>query len=142
MVSLEQGLDFDSPTVSKFIDLASEQGAIDFEEAPTSSEEQQQYLVRISTLSNIVLVRISTIPFSYFQFYCPPQLLASFEEALSNFGSGIEVESAEIAYIPSDRTQSVDLEVEQQMKELVQDLEELDDTLRVWTTLDFTSPER
>ncbi|KIM48863.1 hypothetical protein M413DRAFT_88324 [Hebeloma cylindrosporum] len=115
-VSLEQGLDFDSPTVSKFIDLASEQGAIDFEEARTSSEEHQQYL-----------------------FYCPPQQLASFEEALSNFGSGIEVESAEIAYIPSDRTQGLESEVEQQVKELVQDLEEIDDTLRVWTTLDFTS---
>lgn len=67
--------------------------------------------------------------------------MASFEEALSNFGSGIEVESAEMAYIPSDR-QSVDLEVEQQVKELVQGLEEIDDTLRVWTTLDFTSPEQ
>jgi len=46
-----------------------------------------------------------------------------------------------MAYIPSDR-QSVDLEVEQQVKELVQGLEEIDDTLRVWTTLDFTSPEQ
>jgi len=68
--------------------------------------------------------------------------LAPLEETLSNFGSGIRVESAEIAYIPTDRTQSVEDEVEQQVKELVQDLEENDDTLRVWTTLDFTSPEQ
>ena len=73
------------------------------------------------------------------QFYCPPQHLAQFEGALSNYGRGIEVESVEIAYIPSDRTHSVEDEVEQQVKELVQDLEENDDTLRVWTTLDFTT---
>jgi transcriptional/translational regulatory protein YebC/TACO1 len=119
LVSLEQGLDFDSPAVSKFIDFASDQGAIDFEEAPTSSAEHQQYL-----------------------FYCPPQQLAPFEATLSTFGSGIKVASAEIAYIPTDRTQSVEDEVEQEVKELVQDLEENDDTLRVWTTLDFTSPEQ
>jgi len=46
LVSLE-GIDFDSPAISKFIDLASEQGAIDFEEAPTSSAEHQQYLVSL-----------------------------------------------------------------------------------------------
>lgn len=60
-VSLEQGLDFDSPAVSKFIDLASEQGAIDFEEAPTLSEDQQQYLVCISSLSNTILLNHSLI---------------------------------------------------------------------------------
>jgi hypothetical protein len=65
LVSLEQGLDFDSPVVSKFIDLASEQGAIDFEEAPTSSEEHQQYLVHISALSNFILVESHCFHFPF-----------------------------------------------------------------------------
>jgi len=64
-VSLEHGLDFDSPAVGKFIDLASEQGAIDFEEAPTSSEEQQQYLVHISSLSNTILLNINNTIFLF-----------------------------------------------------------------------------
>ena len=71
-VSLEQGLDFDSPAVGKFIDLASEQGAIDFEEAPTSSEEQRQYLVRISSLSNTILLNINATIF-----LCPVLLPAT-----------------------------------------------------------------
>ena len=48
----------------------------------------------------------------------------------------LSIKSAEVAYIPNDRSPSVDEEVKAGVKELVEDLEEIDDVARVWTSLD------
>lgn len=50
---------------------------------------------------------------------------------------GAKIESAEIAYVPVQRSPDVDTELKEKVQELVQALEENDDTLRVWTSLDF-----
>lgn len=50
---------------------------------------------------------------------------------------GAKVESAEIAYVPVERTPDVGADLKQKVQRLVQTLEENDDISRVWTTLDF-----
>lgn len=50
---------------------------------------------------------------------------------------GAKVESAEIAYVPVERTPDVGADLKQKVQRLVKTLEENDDISRVWTTLDF-----
>ena len=73
-----------------------------------------------------------------FQVFCEPQTLAAVEEAVENAPPDLKlsIKSAEVAYIPNDRSPSVDEEVKAGVKELVEDLEEIDDVARVWTSLD------
>jgi len=62
--------------------------------------------------------------------------MVKYEEKL-----GTKVESAEIGYFPVEHTPEVDADLKQKVQRLVQALEENDDILRVWTSLDFERTE-
>ncbi|KAF9483817.1 YebC-like protein [Pholiota conissans] len=110
-------LDRSSDTFGGLVDVALENGATDYDEASK-------------------LQRPET---SYFWFYCEPQDVAALEDAIAEHETplGVRIESAEIAYIPVERSPEVDAELKEKVQELVQALEENVDTLRVWTSLDF-----
>ncbi|KAF8969813.1 YebC-like protein [Flammula alnicola] len=110
-------LDKSSDTFGGLMDLALENGATDYDEA----------------------LKLQRPESAYFWFYCEPQNVAALEDAITDQENllAAKVESAEIAYVPIERSVQVDAEVREKVQELVQDLEANDATLRVWTSLDF-----
>ncbi|KAJ8514306.1 hypothetical protein ONZ45_g8143 [Pleurotus djamor] len=69
-------------------------------------------------------------------FTCPTQELASVTDAVSNCQPSCELLSSELIYSPKEHDTAVDDETREKVSLLVGDLEEDDDTLRVWTSLD------
>ncbi|KAF8201522.1 transcriptional regulator TACO1-like protein [Pholiota molesta] len=110
-------LDKSSDTFGGLMDIALENGATDYDEAHKLQRPEA----------------------AYFWFYCEPQDVAMLEDAITKHEEtlGAKIESAEIAYVPVERSPDVDTELKEKVQELVQALEENDDTLRVWTSLDF-----
>jgi len=76
---------------------------------------------------------------SSFWMFCEPESLAALEDAVEKAQSKLKatIISAEIAYVPVDRSPPVEDGVRAKMKELVKDLEATDDIVRVWTSLDY-----
>lgn len=73
---------------------------------------------------------------SRFKFTCPSSALARLTSAVTGSDISKELLSSELIYAPVDKVESSDEELEGKVKELVEDLEEDEDTLRVWTTID------
>ena len=67
---------------------------------------------------------------------CPPAGLSKLTDALAASGLCRELVSSELAYVPNERTEMPDEEMGSALEKLVDDLEENDDVLRVWTSLD------
>jgi transcriptional/translational regulatory protein YebC/TACO1 len=82
------------------------------------------------------------------QLYCKSQDLKTLEDAIMKQENalGVKVETSEIAYVPipspGSEVESADSELDEgnedkeKVQSLVQELDDLDDTLRVWSTLD------
>jgi translational activator of cytochrome c oxidase 1 len=73
---------------------------------------------------------------SSLKFTCPPNSLATLTSAVAGSGLSREVLASELIYTPSGESALPDETMEAQIADLVEDLEEHEDTLRVWTTLD------
>jgi translational activator of cytochrome c oxidase 1 len=73
---------------------------------------------------------------SRLKFTCPPNSLATLTSAVAASGLSREVLASELVYTPSSESALPDETIETQIADLVEDLEEQEDTLRVWTTLD------
>ncbi|THH13354.1 hypothetical protein EW146_g6855 [Bondarzewia mesenterica] len=69
-------------------------------------------------------------------FLGPPQALAKLTTAVMASGLARELLTSELIYAPSEAPEGVDEEMESRVGEMVNELEENEDTLRVWTTLD------
>lgn len=71
------------------------------------------------------------------QFPCPPAALAKLTAAATAPGMCRELVSSELAYIPVERTEIPEYaETEKQLENLVVKLENDEDVLSVWTTID------
>ncbi|PPQ89112.1 hypothetical protein CVT25_006484 [Psilocybe cyanescens] len=72
-----------------------------------------------------------------FRVYCDPSQLAALQGLIEQSKDEINatIQSAELTYVPVDNTLA-DSELEEQVQELVQDLEDIDDIAKVWTSLD------
>lgn len=79
-----------------------------------------------------VFVKLLNCPF---KFTCPPNMLASLVAAVDTPASR-GVLTSELIYAPLQPSEPPDEELADQIGELVSELEEDEDTLRVWTTLD------
>jgi len=110
-VALDRGDDF-SDRMERLIETALESTAEDFEEVDSSNGSAE-----------IV-------------FTCPPNSLATLTSAVAASGLSREVLASELVYTPSSESALPDETIETQIADLVEDLEEQEDTLRVWTTLD------
>lgn len=124
--------------MEKLIETALEAEAEDFEESDdiaTSEAVEIQVRIRqglsIPSLSKEALT--AGIPP---QFLCPPQELAKLTAAVTTPGLSKELITSELIYTPSEGAVETDEEMESNIGKLVDELEEYDDTLRVWTTLD------
>jgi len=73
---------------------------------------------------------------SRLKFTCPPNSLAALTSAVAASGLSREVLASELVYAPSVESALLDETMDAQIADLVEDLEEQEDTLRVWTTLD------
>ncbi|KAH9483747.1 putative transcriptional regulatory protein [Psilocybe cubensis] len=71
-----------------------------------------------------------------FRVYCQPSNLAELQTAIENKkASGITLRSSELTYVPVDSSPDGG-ELQNQVQELVQDLEDIEDITKVWTTQD------
>jgi transcriptional/translational regulatory protein YebC/TACO1 len=70
------------------------------------------------------------------KFTCPPHTLTRLTSAVTAPGISNELLSSELIYAPLEEGESPDEGMEAQITDLVRALEEDEDTLRVWTTLD------
>ncbi|KII85141.1 hypothetical protein PLICRDRAFT_166690 [Plicaturopsis crispa FD-325 SS-3] len=112
-VSLDKGDDRDART-ERLIEAALESGAEDFEEAETPDDPTTTEL----------------------EFTCPTENLAKLTAAVTRSGLSRDLLSSELVYAPVDKPESADEDLETKVAELVGALEDNEDTLRVWTTLD------
>ncbi|EIM90450.1 YebC-like protein [Stereum hirsutum FP-91666 SS1] len=112
-VSVEKGENFEA-RMEKLIETALEADAEDFEESTDM------------TTSEAVEI----------QFLCPPQELAKLTTAVTASGLSKELITSELIYTPSEGPVETDEEMETNIGKLIEELEEYEDTLRVWTTLD------
>jgi len=110
-VVLDQGDDFES-RYNDLVDAALEHEADDFEKQNETDEGVE------------------------IQFICPPPALAKLTAALTAPGMSRELLTSELIYAPSDKSEVSDEVLENRVGELVSELEENEDTMRVWTTLD------
>ena len=69
------------------------------------------------------------------QFTCPPNALGQLTAAVAAPGSSSELLASELVYTALQRTPP-DPDLHSKISDLVDALEENEDTLRVWTTLD------
>lgn len=102
----------DAGQVEALIDTALEADAEDFEEQNASEENVE------------------------IQFICPTQSLTKLTEAVMSSGHVRELLTSELIYAPTEASESTDEELESRVGEMVYELEENEDILRVWTTLD------
>ncbi|KAH9853988.1 YebC-like protein [Lenzites betulinus] len=70
------------------------------------------------------------------EFKCPHTSLHKLTSALTAPGVSRELLSSELVYAPLEPLEELDDEVAQSLDKLVEGIEDLDDTLRVWTTAD------
>ncbi|KAI0041558.1 YebC-like protein [Auriscalpium vulgare] len=75
------------------------------------------------------------------EFFCAPTNLGLLTDAATAPALGTELEKSELVYAPSDVAAAGENDdgLDERIAELVQQLEENEDTLRVWTTLDSPS---
>ena len=66
---------------------------------------------------------------------CAPNALGKITDAVAKSGLSQGLLSSELIYAPGEEA-VMDEELSNRVKDLVSDLEENEDTLRVWTTLD------
>lgn len=71
----------------------------------------------------------------YRQIMCAPNALGKITDAVAKSGLSQGLLSSELIYAPGEEA-VMDEELSNRVKDLVSDLEENEDTLRVWTTLD------
>ncbi|KAF7983985.1 hypothetical protein HWV62_17452 [Athelia sp. TMB] len=109
-VGLDRGEDFDD-RLETLIETAFEANAEDFEEVESAEASAE------------------------FEFTCPPTNLATLAAAIDAPVSR-GVLSSELIYTPLQASEPPDEELAQKIGDLVGELEEDEDTLRVWTTLD------
>ncbi|KAI0687187.1 YebC-like protein [Cytidiella melzeri] len=110
-ISLEQADDLDVK-LERVVDTALSAGAEDFE-----NDEPSEGMVEV-------------------EFKCDPSALSQVTAAVTASGVVDELLSSEVVYAPIDRVQPQDANLTARISDLVDSLEELEDTLRVWTTLD------
>ncbi|KDR73460.1 hypothetical protein GALMADRAFT_124566 [Galerina marginata CBS 339.88] len=112
-------LDNPSQALDKLMAVAIENGAVDVDEVPKSEAPSE--------------VNPS------FWMFCEPHSLAALEDAIGKAQSKLKstIQSAEMAYVPVDRSPPVDGDLRAKVKELVESLEATDDIVRVWTSLDY-----
>ncbi|KAI9067042.1 YebC-like protein, partial [Trametes sanguinea] len=67
-------------------------------------------------------------------FKCPHTSLHKLTTALTAPGVGRELLNSELVYAPTEPREDLDEQTAQELDELVEAIEDLDDTLRVWTT--------
>jgi translational activator of cytochrome c oxidase 1 len=72
----------------------------------------------------------------YSQFSCPPTSLAKVTTAVSAPGLCRQVVGSELIYVPVDPAEPPDEHTSTKVTHLVEVLENLEDTRRVWTSLD------
>lgn len=125
-VSLQRGEDY-SERLERLIETALEADAEDFEESDSGDvvevEVSLEYLLAHSSLSML-------------QFICPPSTLSKVTEAVTSRGLADELIGSELVYQPVDAAEPPDEQLESKISNIVDALEENEDTLRVWTTLD------
>jgi len=110
-VALHRG-DYFSDRMDRLIETGLESTAEDFEEVASSDNSAE------------------------IEFTCPPNSLATLTSAVSAPGISSELLSSELIYAPLQGLEPPDETIEAKIADLVDALEEDDDTLRVWTTLD------
>lgn len=110
-VLLDTGEDFDA-SIEDLLDVALAAGIEDFEQSEPSSGTVE------------------------IEFMCPPTSLAKVTSAVTKGGLCKELVSSELIYVPNDPSEPPEGELEEKISSLVEGLEDHEDTLRVWTTLD------
>lgn len=125
-VALDHGDDFND-RVETLVETALEANAEDFE--VIESADPAEVEVRLQQHSITALL---TCPL---KFTCPPNMLAALASAVGVPASR-GVLSSELIYTPLQESEPPDEELAASIGELVGELEEDEDTLRVWTTLD------
>ncbi|GJE97094.1 YebC/PmpR family DNA-binding transcriptional regulator [Phanerochaete sordida] len=110
-VALEEGDDFDA-RLERLVEAAFEADAEDFEQ-----EEPSEGVVSVD-------------------FICPPTSLAKLTSAVTAPGLCKELLASELVYSPVDPTDPPDEATVTKIENLVEALEENDDVVRVWTSLD------
>ena len=128
-MALDRGDDF-SDRMDQLIETALEFTAEDFEEVASSenSAEIEVWSIYFESIYSQVDFRL--------KFTCPPNSLATLTSAISAPGVSSELLSSELIYAPLQGLEPPNEIIEAKMADLVDALEEDDDTLRVWTTLD------
>lgn len=63
-------------------------------------------------------------------------MLAALTASVTSHGISRELLSSELIYTPLETLQVEDEELKEKLKDLVEAIEEDEDTLRVWTTMD------
>ncbi|KAI0078990.1 YebC-like protein [Panus rudis PR-1116 ss-1] len=111
-VAVEDG-NIGSPHMERLVDAALEAGAEDFTPSHVENNEIEV------------------------EFKCPPASLAKLTAAVTAPGMAKELLKSELVYQPIEQAEVPDEETQRKVAELVEELEENEDTLRVWTTLDY-----
>jgi translational activator of cytochrome c oxidase 1 len=83
-------------------------------------------------MSHLTCLRLTL----YLKFTCPPNTLGRLTSAVVAPELSAELLSSELIWTPLQQSSPVDEIVEAKIIDLVDDLEQHEDTLRVWTTLD------
>ncbi|KAI0797754.1 YebC-like protein [Abortiporus biennis] len=114
-ILLAKGDDLDA-RLERIVEVAFEAEAEDFEQTePENSESADAVEV---------------------EFTCPPTVLAKVASAVTAPGLCKELVGSELVYVPKDPSEAPDEETATRLSELVEELEDDEDVLRVWTTLD------
>ena len=131
-IALDEGDDLDAK-IERVADAALDAGAEDFE-----TDEPSDGTVEIEVRcyeSCLFGCRLSHTPASI-QFKCDPATLSKLTAAVTAPGLAKELLGSELVYAPVDKVDIPDEELTNKVSTLVDCLEELEDTLSVWTTLD------
>ncbi|KAI0085465.1 YebC-like protein [Irpex rosettiformis] len=110
-ISLDEADDFDAK-LERVADAALDAGAEDFE-----NDEPSEGIVEV-------------------EFKCDPATLSKVTTAVTAPGLAKELLGSEVIYAPVDKADIQDEELTNKVSTLVDSLEELEDTMNVWTTLD------
>ncbi|KAI0818830.1 YebC-like protein [Irpex lacteus] len=110
-VSLDEADDLDAK-LERVVDVALNAGAEDFE-----NDEPSEGVVEV-------------------EFKCDPAALSKVTASVTAPGLAKELLSSELVYTPIDKVDAQDDELTNKISTLVDSLEELEDTLSVWTTID------
>lgn len=102
-------------------------GAEDFKETAANDTE-----VEMEVSAALIICR--ALDDRVHQFLCQPQDLAQVTAAASGSGLCRDLLASELVYSPVEEGEAIDEDTTQKLAELVQELEDHDDVLRVWTT--------